>query len=739
MTASRFRLQSRIGAALACAVIVAAAANHLLALPRGLRAIYYAGPDWRDDRGGARVTDPELSTAVLKRRRPDFAARPFSVEWQGFVVIPRRATFTWRTVSDDGSWVFVDGREVVANGGIHPATTAEGSIQLDAGLHPIFIRYFQAGGDCAFELTWSRDGGPFEPLPSWALLTGRTSLGRVRASRIAHAALIGAGVAVYIAAATVLIAIVAAAARRLFAVPWQHAGFRWVLAVSVFLNVWGIGWALPNVRGWAPDEVVPLDVIAALGRGFAGGWHEKYPPFHYLVLAAAHSPVLILSALGLVDLRGAAAGVTMALIGRAVSVAFAAGTIAVMDRCGLQLYGATGAAFAAAITALTVPFAYYSKLANLDVPYLFWFALSLLAYIRILQRHERRDYLLFAASAALAGCTKDQAWGLYFATPIAILFARWQAKRGSGEPLVRVIVNPTTLQAAAVGVATFLVADTVLYNFSGFVAHVKLLIGTPGPFQAFPRTFGGELQMAWRAVEEIRYMAGWPLFAILVVAFADGLIRTTTRPSLRWLLVPAVSYYASFVGVILFYFDRYFLPITMVLALFAGNWLERFLASGVRARRARLALVSAALAYTAVYAASVNYMMTFDSRYAVTRWFDAHAGPDRAIASPGPLEFSMLAGDFRWQRVASVADVAALRPAFIVMSPDLMPNEESEVRSMRDWLMGGDSGYRLALSVRTPPPLPGGHPDLDERARHGPEYSDLAMINPRMEIFERVR
>ena len=301
------------------------------------------------------------------------------------------------------------------------------------------------------------------------------------------------------------------------------------------------------------------------------------------------------------------------------------------------------------------------------------------------------------------------------------------------------VFDATLVRAAAVGLATFLVADNVLFNFSGFVAHVTLLRGTPAAFQEFPRTASGELQMAWRAIQEMRYMFGWPLTSIVAIALLRGVAQRTTTPALRWLLVPVLSYYLTFVGVILFFFDRYLLPMAIVLALYVGWWLERFVAPGVRARRARVTLVAAAFAYTAIYALSVDYAMTRDSRYEVTRWLKAHARPDELTGSLGPLEYAMLADGFRWRSVESVDAVAALQPAFIVLNADQMPTLPPSVQTMHQSLLDGRSGYRLALRVRSPAlPLPGRHPDLDAGARHGPEFSDLSMINPTMEVFERL-
>ena len=163
--------------------------------------------------------------------------------------------------------------------------------------------------------------------------------------------------------------------------------------------------------------------------------------------------------------------------------------------------------------------------------------------------------------------------------------------------------------------------------------HVQTVFGMPGSLdlQAFPATIGGELRMAWRAIGELQLMFGWPLALIVAAAFARGLWGSATTPSLRWLLVPVGLYYVVFLAAVLFVVDRYLMPITLVLALFAGWWLERVLAPGAAWRRARVALVLSAFAYSVLYVAAVDYQMTTDSRYAVTRWLHDHVRPDQVI------------------------------------------------------------------------------------------------------------
>src|SRR6185503_3930893 len=68
-----------------------------------------------------------------------------------------------------------------------------------------------------------------------------------------------------------------------------------VLALSLGLGAWGLGYGLPNIYSWAQDEIIPAEVLEALARRFAGGWHSRYPPLHYGLMGAAYAPVLLAS------------------------------------------------------------------------------------------------------------------------------------------------------------------------------------------------------------------------------------------------------------------------------------------------------------------------------------------------------------------------------------------------------------------------------------------------------------
>ena len=75
--------------------------------------------------------------------------------------------YEFATRSDDGSRLFVEGKEIVKNYGTHPAQLEKGSVELKAGYHAIVLEYFQGGGGAECILGWAPPGHKgFETIPA---------------------------------------------------------------------------------------------------------------------------------------------------------------------------------------------------------------------------------------------------------------------------------------------------------------------------------------------------------------------------------------------------------------------------------------------------------------------------------------------------------------------------------------------------------------------------------------------
>jgi hypothetical protein len=98
-------------------------------------------------------------------------------------VVHTPGTYQFATRSDDGSELEVNGQIVVQNGGVHGPQEARGTIPLTRGVHPIRLRYEQAGGAFMLEVHWAKEGAPMVPLPEARLLADEMSYAEYLARR----------------------------------------------------------------------------------------------------------------------------------------------------------------------------------------------------------------------------------------------------------------------------------------------------------------------------------------------------------------------------------------------------------------------------------------------------------------------------------------------------------------------------------------------------------------------------
>jgi hypothetical protein len=90
---------------------------------------------------------------------------PFSIIWKGNLVIPRDGTYTFYTESDDGSWLRIDGKEIIKNDGIHAPLLKEGKMELKRGNHRLVLKYNNVTGGGSIKLFWSPPGKNMEIIP----------------------------------------------------------------------------------------------------------------------------------------------------------------------------------------------------------------------------------------------------------------------------------------------------------------------------------------------------------------------------------------------------------------------------------------------------------------------------------------------------------------------------------------------------------------------------------------------
>jgi hypothetical protein len=89
----------------------------------------------------------------------------FYVIWTGVIRVPKDGTYRFYLESDDGSRLFVDGKQIVDNGGTHEMTEMAGRTELKAGDHEIKVEFFDAEEDAGCIMSWDAGGKAKELVP----------------------------------------------------------------------------------------------------------------------------------------------------------------------------------------------------------------------------------------------------------------------------------------------------------------------------------------------------------------------------------------------------------------------------------------------------------------------------------------------------------------------------------------------------------------------------------------------
>src|SRR5262249_2277664 len=96
----------------------------------------------------------------------------FGIQYTGTVTVSVPGTYTFSTNSDDGSDLRIDTTTVVSNDGFHGMLQVDGTIALAVGTHTLRVRYFEAGGGQALQVSYAPPGGGKRPIPVDGQLAG---------------------------------------------------------------------------------------------------------------------------------------------------------------------------------------------------------------------------------------------------------------------------------------------------------------------------------------------------------------------------------------------------------------------------------------------------------------------------------------------------------------------------------------------------------------------------------------
>lgn len=395
-----------------------------------------------------------------------------------------------------------------------------------------------------------------------------------------------------------------------------------LLAGAAILFVRGLTVDLPSRQGWRLDETPP----AQLARGRAeSAWPARYPPLHRDLLVATFG---VARAVAPGRFTGPdAERWSLWLLGRGLTVAMALATMLLVWSVARRFASAGAALLAPLAWALAPPVDFLARTMNLDVPYTLWFAASLYAWLELLARRTLAWAVAFAGFGAAAILTKDQAVALYLLPALWWLGSLWREARTETGPVratFRALLDRRVVVPALVVAGAAAVAYRLWDGVHRLRAHVAQLFGRASdPYQLVPDTVVGQLDLVALTARNVQLATG----AITLVAAAAGVVVAAAdakRRHLLTLLLFPLSYYLGFVAPAGYVYDRFLIPVVLVLAAFVPLAVGAIVAPRPRALAAAL-VACALLAFDGRATLEVSQRAARESRNDLSRLLAAPA------------------------------------------------------------------------------------------------------------------
>jgi dienelactone hydrolase len=124
---------------------------------------YTALPDFNAAAAVKQGVIDSVNTGTRIRNQAD----NYAILWQGYLFVPETSTYTFETVSDEGSRLYIDqpysfgATPLINNDGVHTAVTKTADITLSRGYHQFAVSYFERTGTEMMELYWTNTTGNF--------------------------------------------------------------------------------------------------------------------------------------------------------------------------------------------------------------------------------------------------------------------------------------------------------------------------------------------------------------------------------------------------------------------------------------------------------------------------------------------------------------------------------------------------------------------------------------------------
>jgi PA14 domain/Dolichyl-phosphate-mannose-protein mannosyltransferase len=671
----------------------------------GLRGRYFATPDWSGEPILERV-DTRISTETLAT--PELAGRRvFSVEWTGSLIVNRQGIYHFATKSDDGTWLWIGGELVIDNGGTHPVRNVGSERTLGRGLYPFTLRYSQTGGDY-FLLVGQTDarGVVSHPAP---LIAEQMTYRRLRLLQLWPLGLVAmwyVAAGVVVAGGTRWLSCELPSVAEILRI-WADRPLRIIVILGALACAAHIGHGVPAVPSFSSDELEPLDTLVASEAGFRH-WNLRWPPLHALLLAGLLQPFAWARSLFGLSLTDPITTACMFMATRGFSVLLIALTLMFTFDGTRLLFGKRAGYFAATLLACSPVLVFFGSFGNLDTPHLFWVTFTFWTWLKLLQNRDLHWFAVFGFAVGCSIASKDQAFGYYVAAPIALV-ALVARERGGRDvrTWVAALADRRLIAVALATLAALALGHLLPWRFDRFMTRFAVMTGPASePFQLFEPTLDGHIELFTTTAKLVVWAAGVPL----AIAAAGGVVMMLLSGRYRLLLgmsIPVLTYYAAFLSVILYVYDRFLVGWLPIAAACGGM----FLASAQRWRAGPVAVgrmvVIATLGAGILNAVGMNLVFYQDPRFAAWDWLRTNLPCGSSVGVTFNRSYIPPLDCFDvWPLRGGTVDAMVRRPQYLVFNEAYAKRlNASPSGSVFLWrLSAGQFGYeRIARFESTPP------------------------------------
>jgi hypothetical protein len=649
--------------------------------------------------------------------------RPGQLRWDGFLWANDTREYEVRVAADVPARLWLNGHVVFESPGGRDVPPAR--VRMRRGQQLIEIDYGPATRSTRFGFEWD-DENPYRltSVPRAALSPRSLTAAQWAAHRIAPAITAAVCALWFAVACCIAVAPVWRLARR--ELIWTRA-LTITFAGCAVLSALGIWWG--GIAGWAPDEMTPGYILQAMQQHFGRGWYDRYPPLHVYVIGLAYLPLALAHSLHWLSVYSPMTDAIMVGEGRAISVLMAMATLVAVALLAKRTFGEKYVWPAVLCTAAFLPFAFYAKLANVEAPYLCWFAWSLVFLTALYEHGRLRDAVALGVTAAAAVGTKDQAYGLYVLPAIALLWRFGRSRAGWA-----------LLAAGAVAaVLTLALIYNVVFNYQGFRDHLTMIKGPASTgYRMFPATAEGSATLFFSTSGQLLSGIGVTGIALILAGIGSPVYRRA-RPALMLLALSAASYYVTFIAVVGYIYDRFLMPVSTILALFAALGVRRLL-DAERWRPVGRAAATLLLVWLVARAGAVDLLMIRDSRVFVEGWLRSHVKRHETVGAPNQFVYLPRLDQFRRELIfPSIPGTMAARPEYVVLNREYSDRYKNDPDALAwlIWLESGTGPYQEVLRYKSNfawTPLA-----LDRRFtdRVQDPFTNLDKANPEIAVFRR--